>query len=139
MRVRTDEKFSQTITLSPDQVSAFARAAGDHNPLHHDAAFAAATRYKRPLASGTQTTAHLLGLTATHFSERGAMVGLDFSVRFCRPIYADETIHLEWEVVSVTAAPHLHGDVVELRGRIRNEAGEEAVGAKGRVLVADSL
>jgi acyl dehydratase len=139
MRVRIDEKFSQTITLSPDQASAFARAAGDHNPLHHDAAFAAATRYKRPLASGTQTTAHLLGLTATHFSGRGAMVGLDFSVRFCRPIYADETIHLEWEVVSVREAPHLHGDVVELRGRIRNEAGEEAVGATGRILVADSL
>jgi acyl dehydratase len=139
MRVRKDEKFSQTITLSPDAASAFARAAGDHNPLHHDADFAAGTRYKRPLASGTQTTAHLLGLTATHFSERGAMVGLDFSVRFCRPIYADETIHLEWQVVSVTKAPHLNGDVVELRGCIRNEAGEEAVGAKGRILVADSL
>jgi acyl dehydratase len=139
MRVRTDEKFSQTITLSRDRASAFARAAGDHNPLHHDAAFAAGTRYKRPLASGTQTTAHLLGLTATHFSGRGAMVGLDFSVRFCRPIYADETIHLEWEVVSVREAPHLHGDVVELRGRIRNQAGEEAVGATGRILVADSL
>jgi len=67
------------------------------------------------------------------------MVGLDFSFRFKKPIYADETIEMEWLVVRVKEAPHLKGDVVDLLGRIVNEAGETAVGAKGRVLVADRL
>jgi len=61
----------------------------------------AASRFGRLLASGPQTTAHLLALTASHFSKRGAMLGLEFWVRFRRPVYADETITLEWLVVSV--------------------------------------
>jgi 3-hydroxybutyryl-CoA dehydratase len=139
MRAHPHERFASTIRLTPAAVSAFARAAGDLNPLHHDPDAAARTRYRRRIASGTQTVAHLMALSATHFSERGEMVGLDFSFRFKKPIYADETIEMEWLVVRVKNAPHLNGDVVEMRGRIRNQAGETAVGAKGRVLVADRL
>ena len=52
---------------------------------------------------------------------------------------ANETIRLEWLVVSVKPNSRLGGDVIELRGRIRNEMGETAVGAKGRVLVSEKL
>jgi 3-hydroxybutyryl-CoA dehydratase len=133
------ERFSSSITLTPESVREFARAAGDHNPLHHDTEHAAQTRYGRPIASGTQTTAHLMALTATHFSQRAAMVGLEFWFRFRRPVFADETISLEWLVVAVKENARLGGDVVELRGRIRNAAGETAIGAKGRVLLTERL
>jgi len=134
------ERFSSEVTLTPAMVSAYARGVGDTNPVHHNPAFAAATRYGRPIASGTQTTALLLGLTASHYSaDTIAMVGLEFWVRFRRPIFADETIRLEWMVVKVTPNAKLRGDVVELRGRIRNQAGQTAVGAKGRILVTARL
>jgi hypothetical protein len=42
------------------------------------------------------------------------MVGLEFWVRFRRPIYADETINLEWLVVKITPNEKLRGDIVEL-------------------------
>jgi acyl dehydratase len=76
-----------------------------------------------------------LALTASHFSKRGAMLGLEFWVRFRRPVYADETITLEWLVVSVKKNSRGDGEVIDLRGRVRKETGETAVGAKGRVLV----
>ena len=95
------ERFSAVVSLEPSATSAFAHAVGDTNPVHHDAEYAAASRFGRLLASGPQTTAHLLALTASHFSKRGAMLGLEFWVRFRRPVYADETITLEWLVVSV--------------------------------------
>jgi 3-hydroxybutyryl-CoA dehydratase len=139
MRARPHERFSARLRLSPASVGTFATAVGDTNPLHHDPDHAAQTRYGRLLASGPQTTAHLMALTASHFSERGAMVGLEFWFRFRKPIYADETIDLEWLVVAVKANAKLKGEVVELRGRIRNAAGETAIGAKGRVLVTDKL
>src|SRR5262249_61831452 len=120
-------------------VGAYARAVGDDNPVHYDPEFASATRYGRVIASGTHTTALLLGLTASHFAKKGAMVGLEFWVRFRRPIYADETIRLEWLVVKVTPNEKLDGDVVDLRGRIKGEDGRTAVGAKGPGLVADHL
>ena len=139
MKTLPHERFSSTIALTPAAVSAFAHAAGDDNPLHHNPEHAAATRYGRLVASGPQTTAHLMALTASHFSRRGAMVGLEFWFRFRRPIFADETIRLEWLVVSVKYNSRLGGNVIDLRGRIRNEAGETAVGAKGRVLVSEKL
>ena len=47
------------------------------------------------IACGAQITGLLMGLTATHFSQEKAMVGLEFWFRFRRPIFADETIRLE--------------------------------------------
>jgi acyl dehydratase len=139
MRAYPRERFSSQVTLTPAMVGAYARAAGDDNPVHHDPEFAASTRYGRLIASGTHTTALLLGLTASHFSKKGAMVGLEFWVRFRRPVYADETIRLEWLVVKVTPNDKLNGEIVELRGRIKAQDGQTALGAKGRVLVTDRL
>jgi 3-hydroxybutyryl-CoA dehydratase len=139
MRARPGERFSSEVTLTPAMVGAYARAAGDDNPVHHDAEFAASTRYRRLIASGTHTTALLLGLTASHFSKTGAMVGLEFWVRFRRPVYADETIRLEWLVVKVSPNEKLDGEIVELRGRIKGQDGQTALGAKGRVLVSARL
>ena len=139
MKVHLRERFHSELTLTPAQVSAYALAAGDTNPVHHDRQFAATSRYGRLIASGTHTTALLLGLTASHFSKVGAMVGMEFWVRFRRPIYADETIRLEWLVVKVTPSEKLKGEIVELRGRIQAQDGLTAVGAKGRVLVTDRL
>jgi 3-hydroxybutyryl-CoA dehydratase len=139
VRAHPRERFSSEVVLTPATVGAYARAAGDDNPVHHDPGFAASTRYGRVIASGTHTTALLLGLTAAHFSKNSAMVGLEFWVRFRRPIYADETIRLEWLVVKVTPNDKLNGDIVELRGRIKGANGATALGAKGRVLVTDRL
>ena len=133
------ERFASEVTLSPSAVREYALAVGDTNPVHHDRDVAEASRFGRLIASGTHTTALLLGLTAAHFSARGAMVGLEFWVRFRTPVYADERIRLEWLVIKVTPNARLGGDVVDLRGRIRGEDGRTALGAKGRVLVTDRL
>jgi acyl dehydratase len=139
VRAYAHERFSSLVRLTPETVSEYSHAVGDTNPVHHDPDFAKATRFGRLIASGTHTTALLLALTASHFSKRGSMVGLEFWVRFRKAIFADETIRLEWLTIKVTPNAKLHGDVVELRGRIQNERGETALGAKGRVLVTDSL
>jgi 3-hydroxybutyryl-CoA dehydratase len=139
MRAWPRERFSSEVTLSPETVVSFAKAAGDDNPIHHDPEFAASTRFGRPTAGGPHTTALLLALTAAHFSKKGAMLGLEFWVRFRRPVYADETIRLEWMVIKVTPNEKLRGEIVELRGRIQGQDGRTALGAKGRVLVTDHL
>jgi len=133
------ERFWSEVTLTPAIVGAYAHAAGDDNPIHHDPQFASSTRYGRVIASGTHTTALLLGLTASHFSKVGAMIGLEFWVCFRRPIYADETIRMEWLVIKVTPNETLNGEIVELRGRIKAQDGQTAIGARGRVLVTDRL
>lgn len=139
MRVFEGERFTSEVTLTPASVAAFSQAAGDTNPVHFDAAFAATTRFGRLIASGTHTSSLLLGLTASHFSTRGSVVGLEFTVSFHRAVFADETILIEWVVHKVTPNPKLGGEVVDMNGRIVRADGALAVRAKGRVLVTDRL
>jgi 3-hydroxybutyryl-CoA dehydratase len=135
MPARPLDRFSREVQLEPAMVAAFARSTGDSNPLHYDPDFAAHTRFRRPIASGTQTTGLLLGLTAAHFSQYGSMLGLEFWVQLRRAVFADEKIKLEWLVIRVTPHERWGGDVVDLRGRVLSQDGRTAVGAKGRVLV----
>lgn len=134
MEVRPHDRFAKTLRLSHAEIAAFATASGDPNPIHHDAAYASATRYGGIVASGPHTTALLLGLTAAHFSEIGPMVGLEFTTIFKAGVPADDALTLEWLIIRVT--PKRSGALlVELRGRLRTSAGVTAVGAKGKILV----
>ena len=139
MDVTPGLRFSSEVTLNPSLVSEFAKAAGDYNPIHHDPKFSAKTRFKRLIASGTHMTSLLLGLSASYFSKHGSTIGLEFWQRFKRPVFADETIKLEWLIIKVTPNKKLNGDAVELRDRIKGSDGQTAVGAKGRVLITDKL
>ena len=58
------------------------------------------------------------------------MLGLEFWVRFRRPIYADETIRLEWMVVKSDLNQKLRGEIVELRGRIKGQDGKTSPSAR---------
>ena len=138
MQVRAHDRFSSTTRLSESEISGFARAAGDANPLHHDAEAAQASRYGRIIASGPHTTSLLMGLAATHFSSIGRMVGLEFSFLFRAAVPAEEALQLEWLVIRVSPTARASGAVVELRGRLRTVDGVTAVGAKGKVLVSDA-
>jgi acyl dehydratase len=139
MNVKPHDRFSSEYTLTKEMVAKQALAVGDDNPIHHDQGYAAGTRYGRLIASGTHTTALLLGLSASYFSKGMSMVGLDYWVGFRRPIYADETIKMEWLVIRVTPNKKLGGSIVELRGRILGQDGKTSLGAKGRLLITEKL
>ena len=139
MRAFVGERFSTEVRLTPEKVAAFSTAAGDTNPIHFDAEFAATTRFGKLIASGTHTSALLLGLTATHFSKRGSVVGLEFTVTFRRAVFADESVRVEWDVVKVTPNAKLKGEIVDMLGRLLGQDGAPSVEAKGRVLVTAQL
>ena len=139
MRACLNERFASEVTLTPESVAAFSSASGDDNPIHFDADYAASTRFGRRVASGTQTSALLMGLTGSHFSKSGAVLGLEFTIRFELPVYADETIRVEWEVVNVRPNRKLNGEIVDLRGCILGQDGRIAVSANGRLLLTDRL
>lgn len=137
MRASVGERFSETIAMTPEDAIAFAIAARDPNPLHHDRDVAARSHYGKLIVSGTQTASRLMSLIATYFSRKHDVVGVDFSVRFHKAVFADETVTLEWEVTAVTPNPLRAGDMVEVKGRITNQKGELAVAATGRCFVSD--
>ena len=110
-------RFSRFHTFDEEQVRAFALAAGDENPLHHDVEFARGTRFGGLIASGTHTASLLMGLTASHFAQKGTVLGINFSVELLRRVLASETVWFEWSVTSIGARSG-GGCVLEWRGSV---------------------
>lgn len=133
--VELGHRFSGRHNFDEAQVRAFANAAGDTNPLHHDGEFASASRYGRLIASGTHTTALLLGLTASHFSSTHSVVGISFHVDLRRPVYADARVTMEW-VVTVATASDCGAQRLTMSGSMRDDAGETCISAVGVVQIS---
>ncbi len=129
------ETYTHTVTLDAAAIRAFATACGDFNPLHHDEAAAARSRFGRLIASGPHTASLLLGLSATWFAQRGTPLGLDYTIKFRRAALAGDTLTLRWTVIAVHWKESLRGELVTLEGEIRNQHGEPVLTATGLLLV----
>ena len=130
--------FSRTVTFDEEAIRTFAAAAGDANPLHHDAEFAAASRFGGIIASGTHHGALMMGLVATELTRFGAGVGLDFSLSFRKPVPAGATMRLAWEVTATEPAPRLGGTITRFAGSMTDVAsGAVVLTATGTCLMLD--
>jgi len=79
----------EAAALTSEHFSQFAALTGDKHPIHYDAAFAAKTKFGRPVAHGLLLTA-MTALGATSFSEalEDAMVALvEQQMRFLHPAF----------------------------------------------------
>ncbi len=72
----------------------------DHNPLHHDAEFAASTSFGEPIAPGILTAAFISAVVGTELPGPGA-VYLSQSLKFLRPVMVNDTITTRVEVTEV--------------------------------------
>lgn len=113
------------LTLDADAVRAGATMVGDHNPVHHDEAFAATTRFGGLFASGAHTSALLAGMVSKGWPSladpdgpRG-YVGVDYSVQFKAPCMANHRMRFEWEVTAIE--PKSRGQIIRLEGSIVDE------------------
>ena len=136
-RAKVGESFSSEVTLDEDSIAEFARLSGDMNPLHHDREFARQSRFGQIIACGPQYASLLMGLAASHFSQRTTMLGLEFDLKFHRAVRAGETLHLRWEVLSVEWKESLRGDLVQLRGSVSTAEGYEVLTSTGTILLTD--
>jgi 3-hydroxybutyryl-CoA dehydratase len=115
----------QPILLTRDMFSLFSRMTGDHHPIHEDEAYAAKTRFGRPVAHGLLLAA-LTALGATKFSEQlqESMIALvKGSFQFRNPAFVDDTLVAEFECKAVNATRTAGTSKVELHVRLVNQAG----------------
>jgi acyl dehydratase len=134
--IKVGETFSRTVTLDARTIHEFAVAAGDHNPLHHDPAFAESTRFGGIIASGTHYVALIMGLVASHFTALGhTAAGLEFSFQLKKPVRAGDTITLTWTVAEITPKESLKGDILTLNGTITTQDGVVVLTCIGKIVV----
>ena len=107
MEVGTELR-SITRTVEQANITAYAEASGDFNPIHLDEEFARTTRFGGTIAHGMMIAAMLSELMAAEFADDWTNTG-QLKIRFRSPVRPGDT---------VTA----HGEVSRVR--------EEAVGTK---------
>ena len=135
--VTVGETFGREVPFTAETIAAFATQCGDTNPLHHDPAVAAASRFGGIIACGPHTTAVLMALIADHFSGRGPSVGLGFTFRLRSAVRAGEVVHMRWRVTGVARKDSLRGHVVSMEGQMVRPDGTVAVAASGEMLAMD--
>lgn len=133
--VRVGERMEATLELPPDSIKSFATLVNDRNPLHHDDAYAEASRFGSLIASGTQPTAHLMAILATHFSTYAQPLGLEFGIELVRAVKANDVLRMHWQVVEAHWKASLNGDLVKLEGEAQNQFGETVVKATATIVV----
>lgn len=132
------ESFSKQVQFDAPGIAEFARLCGDTNPLHHDAAYAAGSRFGGIIASGPQVTSLLMAMVADFLSSRGPGVGLGFNFRLRSAVRAGEVVTMRWRITGVKAKRSLGGHVIALEGEAVRPDGTVAVAATGEVLGMDA-
>jgi acyl dehydratase len=123
MNVTVGQRASRSLTLTGEHVQTFAALTGDYNPLHFDPAFAAGTTFGRLVVQGGLTTGLLHALVAMDLPGPGT-VFLSQNWKFTAPVYIDDTIMAEAEVLAV----HPSKPVTQLKVVVRRHSAGDPPG-----------
>lgn len=122
MKVSVGQKASRSLKLTAEHVKTFAELSGDYNPLHFDESFVAKTKFKKLVVQGGLTTGLLHALVAMDMPGPGT-VFLSQNWKFTAPVFIDDTITAEAEVISV----HETKPVTQLKIKVTRQNGETAL------------
>ncbi|MBT6682901.1 MAG: MaoC family dehydratase [Chloroflexi bacterium] len=119
-----DELAGVERTVTQAQVEAYADAAGDHNPIHLDAEFAAKTPFGRRIAHGMLTLAMVSEMLTSAYPDNWVSGGR-LKVRFRAPVFPGETVHVSGEVKKVTDTGGVQ--TTEITVNVKKDDGEDVI------------
>jgi 3-hydroxybutyryl-CoA dehydratase len=111
--------------LTEERFRQFAAMTGDAHPIHYDPAYAADTRFGKPIAHGLLLTSlTALGATEMSASFEDAMIAMvEQRMQFRNPGFAGDVVVAEYEVVSNSATGSGRSARIEIGITLRNQAG----------------
>jgi 3-hydroxybutyryl-CoA dehydratase len=78
--MRLGAEATHTATVDAGAISAYAALSGDHNPIHEDAAYAATTRFGRPVAHGLLVAGYVQTALTKLVAPGGVSAGYQFDL-----------------------------------------------------------
>jgi len=108
-----------TYTVTAQTIREFVTASGDDNPIHSDAAFAAATRFGKVIAPGMLTGSFVSSVIGTRLPGPGTIY-LSQNFRFLRPVFVGDRVTARVEVLERVAERNR----LRLHTTCVNQAGE---------------
>lgn len=114
-------------------ISAYAEASGDFNPIHIDEEFARATRFGGTIAHGMMIAAMLSELMAAEFASDWTNTG-QLKIRFRSPVKPGDTVTAHGEVSRVREVAE--GVRIMCSVGIRTDKGDDAITGNATVVVS---
>ncbi|MEO0896196.1 MAG: MaoC family dehydratase [Bacteroidota bacterium] len=105
MKISLDQTYEVLFSFSQEDVEAFAKVSGDHNPLHLDEEFAAHTTFKRPIMHGMLAASVFSRVLGMEFPGKGSIY-LGQSLEFLRPMYVDTEYKATFKVLEINEKKH---------------------------------
>ena len=130
------ETFGQTLTIDASHISRACGMFGDFNPLHSDAEFCANSRFGRPILHGPMTSAFMSASIGMYFYGT-AVAYLQHNCRFVAPVFAGDTLSVQWTITQTLDKPRSNGGIAVLRGECSNQRGEQIAEASGKILLSN--
>jgi 3-hydroxybutyryl-CoA dehydratase len=90
-------------TVTAEDLVAFAAVTGDHNPVHLDEAYAAATPFGGRIAHGMLSGGYISAVIAGKLPGPGAIY-VSQTLRFRRPVRIGDTVSARAEITGIDAA-----------------------------------
>ncbi|EGY51454.1 MaoC/PaaZ C-terminal domain-containing protein [Neisseria shayeganii] len=123
------QSYSQSRTVSEEDVVLYAAVSHDTNPAHLDAEYAAGTMFKKPIAHGMFTAGLISAVIGTRFPGMGTIY-LGQDLQFRRPVYIGDTLTVTLTVVSRDEAKKR----VALETVVVNQNGDKILTGQANVL-----
>lgn len=130
------ETFGQSLTIDASHISRACGMFGDFNPLHSDAEFCANSRFGRPILHGPMTSAFMSASIGMYFYGT-AVAYLEHNCRFVAPVFAGDTLSVQWTITQTLDKPRSNGGIAVLRGECSNQRGEQISEASGKILLSN--
>ena len=118
--------------VTQGQIEEYARASGDHNPIHVDHAFAAEAQFGRTIAHGMLIAASISEMMTTAF-QRDWLSGGRLKIRFRAPVYPGDKATTFGQVKSVTERDGTRE--VACSVGVRNQDGETVITGDASVAI----
>jgi len=120
------DSFEVRITL--ELISQFAALCGDYNPLHMDVAYAATTKFKKPVAHGMLFASFLSRFVGMYLPGKHALY-LSQSLNFKNPVFAGDTLRVQGRVIEKSESTK----VITIATKIYKTTGELILDGEARV------
>jgi len=134
--LKVGDKFSESITVTEAHILRATGIFRDFNALHTNAVGMATSRFGKRIAHGALTFGLMVGVYSNVFHDTDIST-VEASIKFTAPVYAGDTIYMEWEVKELEPKPKLDGGLVSLSGEIKNQEGTTVATTEARLLVSN--
>lgn len=133
MSFKAGDKVQESVVITEEMVTLFAKVSGDYNPIHMDEDYAKKTRFGRRIAHGMISAGLISRVLAMKLGNGGIYLGQ--TLKFLKPTHIGDNL-----TITATVS-HLREEkgIASVETIVTNQNGEICVKGEATIMRADKI